>query len=132
MKRVLVGFLIATVCAFARPASGHHSFSATYLEGQTVTIQGEIVQFVFRNPHSFVHVNVKQNDGTLVTYNVEWGGTSQLGNRGIAGGSLRAGDIVVITGSPGRNADDHRIRLLTLTRPKDGLTWGQRPGEVSQ
>ena len=44
-------------------AYAHHSFAATYLEDQTVTIEGELVQFLFRNPHSFVHVMVKEKDG---------------------------------------------------------------------
>src|SRR5215208_1579016 len=130
MKRYLVVLLAAGAAVCARPALAHHSFSATYLETQSLTIEGEIVQFLFRNPHSFVHVNVKEKDGTMVTYNVEWGGTGQLGGSGVTGGSLKAGDQVVITGAPGRNPADHRIRLVMLKRPKDGFTWGQKPNET--
>jgi len=130
MKRYLVVLLVAVASAVARPAPAHHSFAATYLETQSVTIEGEIVQFVFRNPHSFVHVNVKEKDGTTVVYNVEWGGTGQLGGTGVTGGTLKAGDQVVITGAPGRNPADRRIRLVTLKRPKDGFTWGQAPGQT--
>jgi hypothetical protein len=130
MKRHLVLLLAIGAAALARPALGHHSFSATYLETQTVSIEGEIVQFVFRNPHSFVHVNVKEKDGTVTTYNVEWGGTGQLGNTGVTRETLMAGDVVVISGAPGRNAADHRIRMVTLKRPKDGFTWGQQPGQT--
>ena len=130
MKRYLVVLLAAGAAALARPALAHHSFSATYLETQSVTIEGEIVQFVFRNPHSFVHVNVKEKDGSVTTYNVEWGGTGQLGNSGVTRETLKAGDIVVISGAPGRNAADHRIRMVSLKRPKDGFTWGGRAGET--
>jgi thiamine monophosphate kinase len=131
VQRYLVLLVAAGAAAlFARPALAHHSFSATYLETQSVSIEGEILQFVFRNPHSFVHVNVKDKDGTVTTYNVEWGGTGQLGNTGVTRESLKAGDLVVITGAPGRNPADHRIRLVTLKRPKDGFTWGQAPGQT--
>jgi hypothetical protein len=130
MKRVLVVLLAAGAAVFARPALAHHSFSATYLETQSQTIEGEIVQFVFRNPHSFVHVNVKEKDGTVTTYNVEWGGTGQLGTTGVKRDTLKAGDVVVITGAPGRNPADHRIRMVTLKRPSDGFTWGQQPGQT--
>jgi Family of unknown function (DUF6152) len=130
MKRVLVVLLAAGAAVFARPALAHHSFSATYLETQSVTIEGEIVQFVFRNPHSFVHVDVKEKDGSVTTYNVEWGGTGQLGNTGVTRESLKAGDVVVISGAPGRNPADHRIRMVSLKRPKDGFTWGGRAGET--
>ena len=131
MKRFLVVLLAATAAlCCTRPALAHHSFSATYLETQSQTIEGEIVQFVFRNPHSFVHVNVKEKDGTVTTYNIEWGGTGQLNNTGVTRETLKAGDVVIITGAPGRNPADHRIRMVTLKRPKDGFTWGQQPGQT--
>ena len=44
--------------------------------------------------------------------------------------SLKIGDVVVITGNPGRTAADHRIRMLTLLRPSDEFGWGGAPGEV--
>ena len=130
MKRYLVVLAVTGACAFGRPALAHHSFAATYLESQSVTIEGELVQFVFRNPHSFVHVMVTEKDGTMVTYNVEWGGTGQLGGTGVTRETLKAGDFVIITGSPGRNAADRRIRMVSLKRPKDGFTWGGKTGET--
>ena len=82
MKRVLVVLLFvaaAFVVGAGTKAYAHHSFAATYLEDQTVTIEGDLVQFLFRNPHSFVHVMVKEKDGSMVRYAVEWGGAGQLG-----------------------------------------------------
>ena len=132
MKRCLVGLAVAAalVVALGLHASAHHSFAATYLEDQRVQIEGELVQFQFRNPHSFVHVMVKEKDGSMVRYGVEWGGTGQLGTTGVTRDTLRVGDHVIITGSPGRNPQDHRVRMVTLYRPKDGFVWGKRPGEV--
>ena len=92
--------------------------------------KGELVQFLFRNPHSFVHVMVKEKDGTMVRYAVEWGGAGQLGGQGVTRETLKPGDHVIISGSPGRNPADHRVRMVTLQRPKDGFGWGKKPGEV--
>lgn len=111
-------------------SEAHHSFAATYLEDQSVTIEGDLVQFLFRNPHSFVHVMVKEKDGTMVRYAVEWGGAGQLGGQGVTRETLKPGDHLVISGSPGRNPDDHRVRMVSLRRPKDGFGWGMRPNEV--
>jgi hypothetical protein len=130
MKRYLSVAVVVAGFAIGPRAYAHHSFSATYLETQSVSIEGEIVQFVFRNPHSFVHVAVKETDGSMVTYNVEWGGTGQLGGTGVTSATLKAGDVVVITGAPGRNAADRRIRMVSLKRPKDGFTWGAKAGET--
>ena len=126
MKRFLAVLLVATaaLAAGASRASAHHSFAATYLEDQSVTIEGELVQFLFRNPHSFVHVNVKQKDGSVVRYAVEWGGAGQLGGQGVTRDTLKPGDHVIITGNPGRNPEDHRLRMRTITRPSDGWKWG--------
>jgi hypothetical protein len=54
------------------------------------------------------------------------GGAGALTGQGVTRDSLKPGDVVVITGNPGRNAVDHRIRMRTLLRPADGFGWGQR------
>ncbi len=130
MKRYLVGLAVAAALVVAARAYAHHSFAATYLEDQRVQIEGELVQFQFRNPHSFVHGMVKEKDGSMVRYGVEWGGAGALGGQGVTRDTLRVGDHVIITGAPGRNPQDHRVRMVTLHRPKDGFVWGKRTGEV--
>ena len=135
MKRYLVVLLAAMALVAGAQVYAHHSFAATYLEDQTVQIEGELVQFLFRNPHSFVHVKVKEKNkqtGAIeeIRYAVEWGGAGQLGGQGVTRETLKAGDFVIISGSPGRNASDHRVRMVTLHRPKDGFGWGRRPGET--
>ena len=131
MKRLLVAAVAAWTCALgAQAAFAHHSFAATYIEDKSVTIEGELVQVLFRNPHSFVHVTVTEKDGTMVRYAVEWGGAAQLGGQGVTRETLKLGDKLVISGNPGRNPADHRVRMVSLRRPSDGLSWGTRPGEV--
>ena len=127
--------LIVLVLAAATLMSGiqlyaHHSFAATYFEDKTERIEGELVQFLFRNPHSFVHVEVKDAKGQVVRYAVEWGGGGQLGRSGVTRETLKSGDHVVIIGNPGRNPEDHRLRMQRLQRPSDGYSWGTRPGET--
>ena len=130
MKRSLVVlFAIAAVLVGAQ-AYAHHSFAATYLEDRTVTIEGDLVQFMFRNPHSWVHVAVKEKDGKVVRYAVEWGGAGQLGGQGVDRDTLKIGDHVIISGNPARKAENHQVRMLSLHRTKDGFGWGKKPGEV--
>ena len=128
MTRYLAFGLGALLLATGAPTLAHHSFAATYIEDQSVTIEGELVQFLLRNPHSFVHVMVKQPTGDPIRYVVEWGSPTQLAGK-VSRDTLKPGDYVVISGNPGRNAADHRVRLLTFKRPKDGWTWGLLPDE---
>ena len=129
MTRSMLAAVAIVMVVGGERARSHHSFAATYLEDQSVTIEGQLVQFLLRNPHSFVHVMVKETDGSTVRYVVEWGSTAQLGGQGVTRDTLKIGDIVVITGNPGRNTEDHRIRLLQFRRPKDGWSWGLLPNE---
>ena len=119
--------LIATAAALtglAGVATAHHSFTATYFEDRTTEIEGKLLQFMFRNPHSFVHVEAPDENGTMQRWAVEWGGAGQLSGQGVTNQTLRVGDVVSITGNPGRDPADHRIRMQKITRPKDGWTWG--------
>ena len=129
MRGRAIPWLAAVALLAGANAFAHHSFSATYLEGDMVTIEGDLITFELRNPHSFVNVMVKDAGGAMVRYLVEWGSPSQLQGR-ISRDTLKAGDHIVITGNPARNPDDHRLRLVTLRRPKDGWSWGLAADEV--
>jgi hypothetical protein len=129
LRRSLAALLVAASSLIGAAAYAHHAIGATYLEDQTVKIEGQLVQLLFRNPHSFVHLVVRERDGTNVRYAVEWGGANQLGVSGVARDTLKIGDRLIISGNPARNKRDHRVRMLTLERPKDGLSWERKPGE---
>jgi hypothetical protein len=129
MSKAVVLMLAALLLAYL-PAAGHHSFAATYLENKSVTIEATVVQFLFRNPHSVVHVDAPDESGKMQRWTVEWGAAGQLGGSNIARDTLKAGDTVVITGNPGRDPSEHRIRLVKISRKNGDPLWGTRPGET--
>lgn len=120
----------ATLGGIAVPALAHHSFGATYDVRKDVTLEGTLVQFMFRNPHSFVHIEVADDSGEMQRWSIEWSGTAALQRDGVNRGTLRVGDDVVIIAHPSRTPGEYRGQMVTLSRPLDGLTWGTRPGEV--
>ena len=125
--RRLVGVVLALAIALTlsvESVSAHHSFAATYLEGQTQKIEGKVVQFLFRNPHSFLHVEAPDDNGTMQVWNIEWGGGGVLGRQGVTRETLKPGDRVIVVGQPGRVPEEHRLRMVNLTRPADGWKWG--------
>jgi hypothetical protein len=126
MRRCL-GILAVTAMALAAtPAGAHHDFAITYRTDLTVTIEGELAQLAFRNPHSLVHLIVLDPRGREVRYAVEWAGAGQLEEQGVTSETLKVGDRVVVTGSPGRLPGHRRLRMITLHRPKDDYHYDGR------
>lgn len=134
MKHIFIALFIGVLLVSGVQLYAHHSFAATYHEDQTVKIEGTLVQFQFRNPHSFVQVDAPDPQGVMQRWGVEWGGAGQLGGQNINRYTLKAGDHVIIMGNPGRNPDEHRIRMTALKRPaingQPELSWGTKPGET--
>jgi hypothetical protein len=130
MRWLLIATAAAVLTALAGAAAAHHSFTATYFEDRQMEIEGKLLQFMFRNPHSFVHVEAPDENGTMQRWAVEWGGAGQLSGQGVTNQTLRVGDVVSITGNPGRDPSDHRLRMQYLRRPADGFEWGRNPGET--
>lgn len=125
MKRAMLALVIAAAAAVSGGrAYAHHSFAATYFEDKTQKVEGKLVQFLFRNPHSFVQVEAEDEKGQVQRWAVEWGAGGQLGRQGVTRDTLKPGDHVIIVGNPGRNPEDHRLRMVNITRPSDGWKWG--------
>ena len=122
--------VVAAVLLTAAGAYAHHSYGATYDTSKEIKLEGKLVQFVYRNPHSFVHVQAPDSSGVMQRWSVEWAGTAQLDNQGIKRESLKVGDEVVIMGRPSRVTGEYRALMVSLKRPSDGFAWGARQGEV--
>ena len=127
MTRLVLVVVTGLVLCAGRPLA-HHSIAAIY-DDRMVTIAGEVVRVVLRNPHSFVDVVVQMPGRAGVRYLVEWSASNRLGLHGVTSTTLKAGDRVVITGQPARDSDE-RLRMTMLRRPKDGFVWAPRPDSM--
>lgn len=128
MRRILL-LVIAAALLAGTAAYAHHSYGATYDVSKEVKLEGKLVQFVYRNPHSFVTIQAPDSKGAQQRWAVEWSGTAQLGNSGVTRESLKVGDQITIVGNPSRVAGEYRVLMINLKRAVDGFTWGTRPGE---
>lgn len=121
MIRILTA--LGVMLLVAAGANAHHSFPAYYFEDQTVTVEGEVAEFEFRSPHTWLHVLVKDSEGQKQRYSAEWANPQRLGRDGLTAEHFKIGDVVRITGSPGRTASERKIHLKRIERPADGWTW---------
>lgn len=120
---IIGGLLAAAAAAVAGSASAHHSFPATYRVEEKQTINGKVAGFLFRNPHSFVHVMAPDKSGKMQRWAIEWSAGAALAGQGVTAASLKVGDTVQVTGNPGRAEADHRMRMNKILRPSDGWKW---------
>ena len=122
--------LLLAVVAASATVSAHHSFGATYDVNNEIKLEGKLVQIVYRNPHSFVHIEAPDPTGKTQRWSIEWGGTAQLANQGVKRQTLNVGDQVVVTARPSRVPGEFRVLMVSLVRPSDGFSWGRRAGEL--
>ncbi len=113
MRRTLL-FVLAGVALSGMTAGAHHSFNAVYDVSREVTIEGKLVQFQFRNPHSWVHVEVTNENGEVERWAIEWGGSGQLRGQGVTRTTLKVGDNVIISGTPSRTKGDPKMKMNAL------------------
>jgi len=104
-------------------ALAHHSATATYIVGKSVKIEGTLKELIWRNPHSYIKVEAPDDKGEMQIWVIEGAAPGQLAEQGLTANRLRPGDKVIVTGLPGRIAEDHRLLLETVERPSDGFKW---------
>ena len=130
MTRRVALLVVAAALLSGMTAYAHHSQAAQYDTTKQVKIEGTLVQFQYRNPHSFLHVEAPDDKGVVQRWSIEWGGAGQLTGQGVDRNTLKYGDVVAITANPSRTPNDHKLHMVTLKRSSDGFGWGARPGEV--
>jgi len=129
MRRV-AHLVIGAVLLAGTATYAHHSYAATYDVSTEVTLDGKLVAFSYRNPHSFVTVQAPDKDGVMQRWSVEWAGSGQLAQAGVQHDTLKVGDQIVVVGRPSRVRGEYRALMVKLTRPSDGFNWGGRAGQV--
>ena len=89
--------LLLTSLLTAPPAIAHHSFAAEYDSHDLITLTGVITEVDWTNPHTYVHVNVKDAAGKVTDWALEGYPPNTLKRTGFAKAALKEGDTITIT-----------------------------------
>ena len=77
---------------------GHHAFSSEFDANKPIKIKGTISRIEWINPHTWVHVDVKEADGKITKWMVEGGSPNALIRRGVTSQILKVGMEVMVDG----------------------------------
>ena len=86
----------------AVPAAAHHGFAVHYDPSAPVRIEGTVVSFDFRNPHSSLTVEARDEAGATVLWTCEMASRGQLSRRGVTEESFQPGEAIIVEGVAAR------------------------------
>jgi Family of unknown function (DUF6152) len=128
-SRIFCASLAVSAMGFASPAFAHHSFTMFDMT-KRITLAGSVTSFEWTNPHSYIEIDVPDEQGGAKHWSIEMGSPSILQQSGWKFSSLRKGDKTTLVINPLKNGKAGGF-LSTATLP-DGRTLGNGPGQNPQ
>jgi hypothetical protein len=128
MKRALLTLIAAGV-----PTAGawaHHSFASEFDANQPISLKGTVTLVEFINPHSWIHIEVTNADGTKTAWEVEGGTPNTLFRKGITDSTLPVGTAIAVDGYRARDGSNRMSgRDITLADGRKVFLAGSAPAQ---
>ena len=127
MKSTASLVLILTLAG--APAWAHHAFAAEFDSKKPVKLHGTVTKMEWINPHAWIHVDVKKDDGTVEEWMIEAGTPNTLLRRGLTKDSVKAGTEIIVDGYQSKDGS-LRANGRDLTLPNgQTLFLGNNPDD---
>ena len=94
----------------AAPAWAHHAFAAEFDAGKPIKFKGTVTKMEWINPHAWIHIDVKGEDGQVTSWMIEAAAPNALLRRGWTKHSLLPGTEILVEGYPGERRSESRQR----------------------
>ena len=131
------GFMVAAaVLISALPLAAHHAFTAEFDSNKPVKLRGTVAKVDMVNPHSWIYIDVKNQDGTTTQWMVEGGSPNALVRHGFTKNSLPKGTEVIFEGFQAKDgsnrANGRDIQLADGKKLFLGSSGDEAPPETKK
>ena len=114
MKKIItfVGITMAAILLIALPVKAHHSFSAAFDASRPINLQGTVTKVELINPHSWIWMDVKVEDGEVATWGLEGGPPVNLFRNGVTKDTLPVGSEIKIFGYQAKSGENKAVAVF--------------------
>lgn len=131
MKKTFLA--IATIGTLTAPLWGHHAFSAEFDANRPVKLKGTVTQWELVNPHSWLHIDVKNEDGTVTNWMIEGGSPNALLRNGLTKAALPPGTEILVEGYQSKDRGNLAVgENITFADGKRMLLGSSSPGDTDK
>lgn len=122
--------LLLTVTTFAAPVLHAHHAPAVFDQTRTIVVEGVVTEFVWANPHSWIRMDVVDEDGAVTNWSMEMNPPTYLVRGGWRSTTLQPGDKVSVVVNPLRT-DEPGGKYVAITLP-DGRVLGEQEAVLGE
>jgi hypothetical protein len=117
--KLMVVVAAAGLVLMAVPLRAHHAFAAEFDQDKPIKVQGSVTRWELTNPHSWIYIDVKADDGKNATWMIEGASPNNLYRLGLTKESLPIGSVITVEGYQAKDGSTRAVgRNITFANGK--------------